>query len=243
VVVGGLLADWSLQGALSIIVALYALAGFVNLFVPKLPIEKPYQNENVWRLVADFFTQLRQLWRLPDARLSLTGTSLFWATGSSLRLMLFAWVPVALLVDNNQLPATLMGLVSIGITVGAGLAAWKLPLHKARLALWGGLALAPLLLLLAFTHQLIVAVGLLIALGVAGGWFVVPLNALLQQRGHQSIGTGRALAVQNVFENTAMFVWVSMYGLLIPYLTINTMMLIFAGLLGMTMVWLKQLKT
>jgi LPLT family lysophospholipid transporter-like MFS transporter len=241
VVIGGMLADWSVTGALWLVLSFYALAMLINLFIPKLASERSYQGESVWLLITDFYHQIGTLWRNRDARLSLTGTSLFWAMGSSLRLMLFAWVPVALLVDDNQLPATLMGVVSIGIMLGAGLAAWRLQLQNARLALWGGLALAPLLIGLIFTHHLVIAIILLISLGIAGGWFIVPLNALLQQRGHESIGAGHALAIQNLFENTTMFLAVSLYGLLSHYFTINLIMLIFTTVLAILMLRAKQI--
>lgn len=240
VVIGGLLADWSIPHALWLVSAVYLLAISINLLIPQLPIERPYQAESPWFLMRDFFRQVKSLWLNPETRLSLAGTSLFWAMGSSLRLILFAWVPVALLVDDNQLPATLMGLVSFGIMLGAGLAAWRLPLHQAKQALWGGLALAPILLLLAFTHQLIVVAILLIGLGIAGGWFIVPLNALLQHKGQKNIGTGRALAVQNVAENSAMFLAVSFYGLLAPYIEINQILLSYALLLALFMLALKR---
>jgi len=240
VVVGGILADWSLQNALWLVLSLYALAMIINLAIPPLSIERAYRGESVWCLTVSFISQARQLWRIPNARLSLTGTSLFWAMGSSLRLMLFAWVPIALLVEDNQLPATLMGVVSIGIILGAGLVSWRLQLHNAKLALWGGLALAPLLFALAFTNHLMIAIVLLVALGIAGGWFVVPLNALLQQQGHQSIGTGRALAVQNLFENAGMFLAVSLYGLLSSYLSITLIIILFATLFGANLLILSK---
>jgi LPLT family lysophospholipid transporter-like MFS transporter len=232
VVVGGLLADRSLHGAMLSVVLLYATAMLLNRLIPTLNIERTYQGETIAHLSRAFVHEVSLLWHDRDARLSLTGTSLFWALGSSLRLMLFAWVPVALLINDNQLPATLMGLVSIGIMLGAGLAAWLLPLQLAKRAIWGGLALAPLLLVLAFTQQLDIASVLLIALGIAGGWFVVPLNAVLQRRGHQSIGTGRALAVQNLFENIAMLLAVSVYGLVANHFNINTILIGYALVLG-----------
>jgi LPLT family lysophospholipid transporter-like MFS transporter len=243
VVIGGVLADWSVMGALWLVLSFYALAMLINLLIPKLASERSYQGESVWLLITDFYHHLGTLWRNRDARLSLTGTSLFWAMGSSLRLMLFAWVPVALLVDDNQLPATLMGVVSIGIMLGAGLAAWRLQIHNSRLALWGGLAIAPLLFALVLTQNLIIAGIVLVGIGIAGGWFIVPLNALLQQRGHESIGAGRALAIQNLFENTAMFLAVSLYGSLTSYWDINTIIFGFALIFGILIWRLKRCST
>ena len=121
--------------------------------------------------------------------------------------MLFAWVPIALGTLDNSTPSNLMGAVSIGIVFGAAIAGFLIPLHKVNRALIGGLLLGPLVMLLALTQSLPVAVALLIALGAAGGMFVVPMNAMLQNAGHHTIGAGRALAVQNLWENMAMMLF------------------------------------
>lgn len=232
VVVGGLLADWSIELSLLVLIGVYLLAAFINMTIPKLAVERPYQGENLWRLLVTFMQEVKALWQHPQARTTLIGTSAFWATGSSLRLMLFAWVPVALLVDDNQLPATLMGMVSVGIMIGAGLAAWRLQHHQLIHALIGGLLLAPLLFTLAYTTELSFAVLLLIGIGAAGGWFIVPLNAALQHHGQAHMGTGRALAVQNLWENIAMFTAVSIYGLVIGSVDIVSLILLLSLLLG-----------
>lgn len=231
VVIGGLLADWSIEWSLFGITLVYGLATIINLAIPKLSAERPYQGESLTVLLLNFKHQLSALWRHPTARTTLLGTSAFWATGSTLRLMLFAWVPVALFIDDNQLPATLMGMVSIGIMLGAGLAAFKLNHHQLYPALLGGLFLSPLLFALAFTSNISIAIALLVGIGIAGGWFIVPLNAALQHHGLESIGSGRAIAVQNLWENVAMFLAVSLYGLIISHVdVINLMMLLSLGL-------------
>ena len=96
VVVGGLLADWSVVASLWLLLGVYALAALLNLAIPKLAAERPYQSESATQLLLNFAQQVKALWLHPQARTTLIGTSAFWATGSTLRLMLFAWVPVAL---------------------------------------------------------------------------------------------------------------------------------------------------
>ncbi len=232
VVVGGLLADWSVVASLWLLLGVYALAALLNLAIPKLTAERPYQGESATQLLLNFTQQVKALWLHPQARTTLIGTSAFWATGSTLRLMLFAWVPVALLVEDNQLPATLMGMVSIGIMIGAGLAAWRLQHNQLIHALIGGLLLSPLLFVLAYTTNLSLAVLLLLAIGASGGWFIVPLNAALQHHGQAHMGTGRALAVQNLWENIAMFVAVSIYGLVIGSVDVVSLIVLLSLLLG-----------
>jgi LPLT family lysophospholipid transporter-like MFS transporter len=56
---------------------------------------------------------------------------------------------------------------------------------------------------------------LLAVIGMLGGFFVVPLNALLQERGKHSVGAGNAIAVQNLGENAAMLLMLALYSLVV----------------------------
>jgi len=211
VLLGGWLADHSLRWAFIGVVTAYSLAAFANLFIPALPAEKSGESFHPWLLLKKFIASLSLLFRNQDARFSLLGTSVFWGSGTTLRLMLFAWVPAALLITDNQTPANLMGAVSIGIVLGAAGAGLWIALANVNRALFGGLLLGPVILALAFVHDLTLAYVLMVVIGICGGSFVVPLNALLQERGHASIGAGNALAVQNFAENIAMLLFVGGY--------------------------------
>jgi LPLT family lysophospholipid transporter-like MFS transporter len=211
VLLGGWLADHSLTWAFTGVMVSYGLAAFANLFIPSLPAENAGAHFHPWRLIKQFISALAALFKNPDSRFSLLGTSVFWGSGTTLRLMLFAWVPAALLITDNQTPANLMGTVSIGIVLGAVGAGLWVSLANVNRALMGGLLLGPAVFALALIHDLTLAMGLMIAIGICGGLFVVPLNALLQERGHKTIGAGHALAVQNFFENIAMLVFVGGY--------------------------------
>jgi len=211
VMLGGWLADQSTLLAVQVVAGLYLAAAVVNLLIPKLAAIKPLVRGELSRLPREFMQDLKTLLRNPDARFSIVGTSLFWGMGASLRLLLFAWVPLALGMTDNQAPANLMGMVSIGIVAGAGLAAFTVKMSQVNRALIGGLAIGPLLWLLAPMHDFAVAGAVLLGIGAAGGFFAIPLNALLQERGHESVGAGRALAVQNFFENIAMLLMAGLY--------------------------------
>jgi len=213
VLLGGWLADLSITLAFTGVVASYSLAAFANLFIPVLPAESAGASYQPWMLIKKFIAALALLFKNTDTRFSLLGTSVFWGTGTTLRLMLFAWVPVALHINDNQTPANLMGAVSIGIVFGAVAAGLWISLAKVNRALLGGLLLGPLILALGLVHDLTLAAALMVAVGTCGGLFVVPLNALLQERGHESIGAGNALAVQNFAENIAMLLIVGGYSL------------------------------
>lgn len=244
VLVGGWLADHSLNHAFAGVIGVYALAAAINLLIPRLPPEHALDRFDASGLLRQFLASLRALWRDPDSRFSLIGTSLFWGTGSTLRLVLFAWVPVALGIASNQMPANLMGVVSIGIVIGAMLAGWLVRLEQVNRALLGGLLLGPLVLLFAQQTALLPTAVLLAAIGAAGGFFVVPLNALLQECGHKSIGAGHALAVQNLWENLIMLLFVGAYSLVSGLPVINVVTGFGAVVLvGLAMLALARLTT
>ena len=210
-VVGGKLADSSVSIALVSICSSYLVAAFANTLIPKLPAVKPNQAFTLYPLVKNFFQALRILFTNRDARLSLLGTSVFWGAGSTLRLLLVAWVPVALGIVDLSMPANMSGAVAIGIAGGAALAATTVNLKNIHRVLPVGMSIGVLIMVFAHSSNLYVAIGLLIFIGAAGGYYVVPLNALLQERGHETVGAGNAVAVQNFVENCTMLVLVGLY--------------------------------
>ncbi|MHB0991324.1 MAG: lysophospholipid transporter LplT [Burkholderiales bacterium] len=213
-VVGGLLADSSVHGALRIIVACYLLAALSNLLIPRLPAAHPLSQLSPVALVKNFGTAMSVLLRNRDARFSLFGTSVFWGAGSTLRFMLVAWVPVALLILDNRTPATLSGVVAIGIAIGAAAAAKLVNLDNVNRALPAGMAIGILIMVFAHVTSMPNAIIMLVLIGACGGFYVVPLNALLQERGHESVGSGHAIAVQNFFENLSMLLMMGFYVLM-----------------------------
>lgn len=213
-VLGGVLADWSVNGALAAVAGCYLLAAVANLFIPKLPPAHPAERFAFIPMIKDFWDSLRTLMKNPDARFTLIGTSVFWGTGSTLRFLLVAWVPAALLIMDNQTPANLSGVVAIGIALGAAAAARYVHLHTVNRALPAGLLIGVLIIVFAQMSNMPGAVILLVLIGACGGFYVVPLNALLQERGHQTVGSGHAIAVQNFFENFSMMLMVGIYVLM-----------------------------
>jgi LPLT family lysophospholipid transporter-like MFS transporter len=243
-VTGGRVADLSVATGLSMVAACYFLAGMANLGIPKLPAAHPVESFKTLALVKDFWSVLKTLFGNRDARFSLLGTSLFWGVGSTLRFLLVAWVPVALAITDNGTPANLNGAVAVGIAIGAGLAARFVTLQTVNRSLWAGLALGGLIIVFAQLKGLPETVVMLMAIGACGGFYVVPLNALLQERGHETVGSGHAIAVQNFGENFAMLALVGCYTLLIKSgASVITVAHAFgiAILLGMTMLALGRL--
>jgi LPLT family lysophospholipid transporter-like MFS transporter len=237
VVLGGWLADQSVRVALLSVVGIYVMAAVLNLFIPKIVAEHEMQQWHMYKLITEFLNSVAKLVRDPQALVSLLGTSLFWGSGATLRLMLFIWVPLALGIMDNQTPANLMGVLSIGIVVGAIIAARSITLHNVNKVFIAGLLIGPIIMLLSLQHGVYAVALLLVLLGVAGGLFVVPLNALLQQRGHITVGAGHALAIQNLFENITMLVLVIGYSGLSSY-SVTSVMFVFGvlmliGILGL----------
>src|ERR1700733_7996373 len=137
-IAGGMLADWSVPGALAVVTASYAAAAVANLFIPRLPPAHSLGAYSLLSLLRDFGHAIRALVRNPDASFSMTGTSLFWGAGATLRFLLVAWVPVALGITGNSMPAYLNAMVAMGVVICAGLAGKFVTLDKPERALIGG---------------------------------------------------------------------------------------------------------
>ena len=212
-VAGGVLADWHVLAALGVCAVVYGGAVVANLFIPKLPVARPGQSWRVKPMTGSFFTACRVLWRNGETRFSLMGTSMFWGAGVTLRFLLVLWVPVALGITDNATPTYLNAMVAIGIVVGAGAAAKLVTLETVARCMPAGILIGVVVLIFSLQHALLLAYVLLILIGILGGFFVVPLNALLQERGKQTVGAGNAIAVQNLGENLAMLLMLGLYSL------------------------------
>lgn len=212
-VAGGVLADWHVLVALGVCAVVYGGAVVANLFIPKLPAARPGQSWRFKPMTGSFFTACRVLWRNGETRFSLMGTSMFWGAGVTLRFLLVLWVPVALGITDNATPTYLNAMVAIGIVVGAGAAAKLVTLETVARCMPAGILIGVVVLIFSLQHALLPAYALLILIGILGGFFVVPLNALLQERGKQTVGAGNAIAVQNLGENLAMLLMLGLYSL------------------------------
>jgi MFS transporter, LPLT family, lysophospholipid transporter len=213
-IAGGALADWDIRAALAAVAVTYALAAGANLFIPRIAPSHRVATRSVLGILRNFGQVVRRLASINDARFSVAGTSLFWGAGSTMRFLLIAWVPVALGITNNRMPAFLNGVVAVGIIVGAALASRFVTLKNVNRALAGGILLGIAVCALSVTRSLPIAYAILLMVGASGGFLVVPFNALLQETGQASVGAGQSVAVQNLFENTTMLVMIGLYTLL-----------------------------
>ncbi|MCT7000959.1 lysophospholipid transporter LplT [Salmonella enterica subsp. enterica serovar Carrau] len=212
-VAGGVLADWHVIAALVACALAYAGAVAANLFIPKLVAARPGQSWRLSAMTRSFFCACVVLWRNGETRFSLVGTGLFWGAGVTLRFLLVLWVPVALGITDNATPTYLNAMVAVGIVVGAGAAAKLVTLETVSRCMPAGILIGVVVAIFSLQHALLPAYALLLLIGMLGGFFVVPLNALLQERGKKSVGAGNAIAVQNLGENSAMLLMLGLYSL------------------------------
>jgi MFS family permease len=187
------------QSAIAVIVLIYVVAAAFNLKIPRT--EAPLQpfTANLLALVRDFSSCNARLWNDKLGQISLATTTLFWGVSGNLRVIVFAWAAVALGYSTTQASA-LVGVVAIGTAAGAIGASIHMRLDRATRVLPLGIAMGVLVIGLNFIGHGWVAVTWLIMLGGIGGYLVVPMNALLQHRGANLMGSGRSIAVQNFNE-------------------------------------------
>ena len=187
------------EAAIASMIGVYILAAIFNLFIPRT--EAPLQplSRNPMVLVRDFSSCNARLWGDKLGQISLATTTMFWGVGGNLRIIVFPWAAAALGYSTTQ-ASSLAGVVSIGVAVGAVWASMRMRLDKATAVIPLGIAMGVLVIGLNVIRDVYVAIPFLMLLGLAGGFLVVPMNALLQHRGHNLMGAGRSIAVQNFNE-------------------------------------------
>ncbi|HWP19505.1 MAG TPA: lysophospholipid transporter LplT [Burkholderiaceae bacterium] len=191
--------DTAPEAAIASIILLYVAAALFNLFIPRT--EAPLQPlpGTLLEMVRDFRTCNRRLWRDKLGQISLATTTLFWGVSGNLRYIVLAWAAAALGYTTTQ-ASSLVGVVAVGTAVGAVVASMWMRLDQATRVIPLGIAMGVLVIGMNFISNVWVAAPFLILLGGLGGYLVVPMNALLQHRGHNLMGAGRSIAVQNFNE-------------------------------------------
>ena len=218
--------------AIVIVAATYLVAALFNLYIPRVPIEHQPISCSPIALIGEFMHCFKLLWKDPLGQVSLSVTTLFWGAGATLRLIVLAWAATALHYDMAE-AATLTAWVAIGIAIGAILAAKFVQLEHSVKVLPMGIVMGLVVLaMIPVTHPLL-AIFLLIGIGAMGGYLVVPMNALLQHRGHLLMGAGRSISVQNFNENISIFSMLALFSWMEKMeLSIYTITLVFGLLLS-----------
>ncbi|WP_290371737.1 lysophospholipid transporter LplT [uncultured Parasutterella sp.] len=240
------------QAAIAVMILVYAAAAAVNLLIPDTGARYPKQDFRPVHTLVNFGKSCALLWKDKLGQISLSVTTLFWGAGATQQFLVLAWADTALGLDLSK-AAILQGVVAIGIAIGAVLAATFVSLRKSIDVLPIGVAMGFSVAIMSFfkgswipggfdfigihfSYAVIVACIMLVVVGMMAGFFVVPMNALLQHRGHVLMSAGRSIAVQNFNENSSILVMLALYSLLIKSgLGTVTIMVLFGSFVGCSM--------
>src|SRR5450830_442368 len=204
--------DSAPEAAISILILLYMIAAWFNTRIPNTGVEMRPMPRNKLELLPDFWNCNSALWRDKLGQISLATTTLFWGVSGNLRYIVLAWSAAALGYSTTQ-ASSLVGVVAIGTAVGAVVASMRMRLEHATRVMPLGIAMGVLVVLMNFISNVWLAAPFLILLGGLGGFLVVPMNALLQHRGHNLMGAGRSIAVQNFNEQACILALGAAYSL------------------------------
>jgi MFS family permease len=187
------------EAAIFVLIFIYAIAAWFNTRIPLTGVEMRPIPDNPLELVPDFWSCNGRLWRDKLGQISLATTTLFWGVSANLRYIILAWSAAALGYSTTQ-ASSLSGVVALGTAAGAILASVRMKLDRATTVMPLGILMGLLVIAMNFITNVWVAAPFLILMGALGGYLVVPMNALLQHRGHNLMGAGRSIAVQNFNE-------------------------------------------
>lgn len=206
--------DTPSEAALCAVVAVYLLAALFNLRIPDTGARYPKQETNPARLIVDFANCSATLWRDKLGQISLAVTTLFWGAGATLQFIVLKWAEQSLGMPLDK-ATTLIGVVAVGIALGAATSARIIPLKRSLTVIPLGILMGLVVCSMAFVESVSLAYPLLALIGFLSGFFVVPMNALLQHRGHVLMSAGHSIAVQNFNENLSILTMLALYAIMI----------------------------
>jgi len=220
---------------IAIITGLYLLAAIFNYYIPKVPIDHKIAQRGIVYLMRDFWHAFTTLWRDPQGRVSLAVTTLFWGAGATLQFVVLRWASLKLGM-NEQDATKLIAILAVGIAIGSIGASLFVKLEDAVKVLPAGILMGILVIGMIFVDSREIAAVVLFCIGVLAGYFLVPLNSLLQHRGHELLGAGHSIAVQNFNENIGILVLLGIYTRMVHQdLPINTIIIIFGAFVSICM--------
>ena len=229
------------EAALCVITGVYAVAALFNLYVPLTGAPIKHLHGSPLATLKDFYRCNLRLWRDKLGQISLAVTTLFWGVGATLQFIVIEWSRAALGFDLSK-AALLQGVVALGIAAGAIAASLRIPLHRSVRVIPMGIAMGVVVMAMVVVRSVWVAVPLMVLIGALAGFFVVPMNALLQHRGHNLMGAGRSIAVQNFNENLSILAIIALYSVLLGggmsiYAVIVLFGLFVAGTMTLVLLW------
>lgn len=220
---------------IAVIAGIYLVAAIFNHYIPKVPIDHKMPQRNFVFLMRDFWHAFTTLWRDPQGQVSLAVTTLFWGAGATLQFVILQWAKEILHMEQ-QAASILIAVLAVGIAIGSLGASLFVKLENAVKVLPAGILMGFLVISMAMVNSLEVATVVLFCIGVLAGYFLVPLNSLLQHRGHALLGAGHSIAVQNFNENIGILVLLGIYTLMKHQnLAINAILVIFGLFVSLAM--------
>src|SRR5215470_11238270 len=223
------------EAAIVVISGLYIIAAVFNLFIPDTGARYGKQQTNPLLLMRDFYICLTSLWKDKLGQISLAVTTLFWGAGATLQFLVLQWASVHLGLPLDR-GAILQGVTAVGVAMGAVLAGRFIPLRRSLDVLPAGVAMGAVVMGMIFVSNMGLVYILLIIIGMMAGFFVVPMNALLQHRGYVLLSAGHSIAVQNFNENISILVMLAIYSAMIKAsLHINVIIIAFGSFVVVTM--------
>ena len=233
--------DTPAEAAVSALILVYLLAAWFNTRIPDTGVEMRPMPRRLITLLPDFWTCNTRLWRDRLGQITLATTTLFWGALGNLKAIVLVWAAAALSYDVTQASA-LVGVVAVGTAVGALVASLKMRLDRATTVIPLGIGMGLLVLLLNIITNVWIAAPFFVFLGALGGFLVVPMNALLQHRGHNLMGAGRSIAVQNFNEQACILAMGALYSLstglgLSAYGSVTAFGLVVAGFMWLIKRW------
>jgi len=226
------------QAALCVVVVIYMLAALFNTRIPDTGCVYGHQERNPIKLIADFANCFSMLWKDKLGQISLGVTTLFWGAAQTLQFIVLEWANRKLHLTYEQ-STSLVGVVAIGVAVGAIISARSITLRKSLSVIPVGIAMGVIVMLMTMVNSVKLAYPLLILVGLLGGFFLVPMNALLQHRGHVLMSAGHSIAVQNFNENLSILTMLAMYSLMLRmHLNLDIIILLFGLFLAGTMLYI-----
>ncbi|RJF98445.1 lysophospholipid transporter LplT [Noviherbaspirillum saxi] len=227
--------DTAAEAALSVIMVTYVAAALFNLKIPDTGARYPHQERNPIKLIADFAVCFTTLWRDKLGQISLAVTTLFWGAGATLQFIVLKWAEKSLHMPLDK-AAILQGVFAVGVAAGAAAAARFVPLKRSLSVMPLGVIMGVIVIGMTLVDTVWLAYPLLILVGALSGYFVVPMNALLQHRGHVLLSAGHSIAVQNFNENLSVLTMLMLYALMVKLnLDINIVIVLFGLFVSGTM--------
>jgi len=215
------------EAAILVISAIYAVAAIFNLFIPDTGARYGRQQTNPVLLMRDFYLCFTALWKDKLGQISLSVTTLFWGAGATLQFLVLQWAAVHLGLPLDK-GAILQGITAVGVALGAVIAGRFIPLRRAMDVLPAGVGMGVVVVAMIFVTSMPIVYALLIVVGAMAGFFVVPMNALLQHRGYVLLSAGHSIAVQNFNENISILLMLAIYSAMIKAdFHINTIIVAF----------------